>query len=370
MSFCPRSSTDQSNSVLRRRWEFNSSRGHFMWKRLLIPFGISVITLVGLALAVRSEGLPSRQTLYAIQPLWFLLAAIKVPLLFPLWVWRWRAILRVRYPSVQFSPVMVGVWVRSFFNNIMPGVGGSGGEVAGAYYLHRRLGIPFRETVATAAVERMIMGLTLVVLMVIGLGVTIPLLPLGSTTVRSILIGLLAFTLVVGLALYVSVFRFEITRRWIKAVIRFLGWVIPPLRRKTKWSEIDEALSGFKEVYQDSFRNRGVIFWVVLITLAQIGLELLQPYAVFRALGVQPPFWTIILTMASIKVLAVFSPIPGDSGLVEGINFGVYASLSAIPQQIIVAHTVLFRILDAWLLWIISGIVTSMVSVSMLRRNN
>ena len=340
-----------------------------MWKRILIPFAISVVTLAGLALAVRSQGLPPRQILYNIQPLWFLLAAIKIPLLFPLWVWRWKIILQVRHPTVKFSPVMIGVWVRSFFNSVTPGVGSSGGEIAGDYYLHKRLDIPFREVVATTAVERMIIGMTLVVLMVVGLVIAIPLLPLDSTVVRSILIGLLAFTFVVGLAFYLSVFRFEVARQWIKSFIRFLGWIIPPLGRKIKWGEVEEALSGFQESYQLTLKNRAVISWIIFITIIQVGLELLQPYAIFRALGVAFPFWAIIVTMATIKTFSVLSPIPGDSGLVEGINFGVYASLSHIPQQVIATQTILFRILDAWLLWIISGIVTSMVSVSMLRNN-
>ena len=46
------------------------------------------------------------------------------------------------------------------------------------------------------------------------------------------------------------------------------------------------------------------------------------------------------------------------------MNFGLYAGLSDLSNQVILSEIILFRALDAWILWIGSGISTSAVGAS------
>jgi uncharacterized membrane protein YbhN (UPF0104 family) len=47
---------------------------------------------------------------------------------------------------------------------------------------------------------------------------------------------------------------------------------------------------------------------------------------------------------------------PGGSGIAEGVNFGFYAFLFSISEEIAAVHTFLSRALDTWFIWILSAI--------------
>jgi uncharacterized protein (TIRG00374 family) len=259
---------------------------------------------------------------------------------------------------------MAGTMIRSFFNNLTPGVG-TGGEPAGAYYLARRVPMTFTEAIASTAAERMVQGLVFVVIVLSALGVCLPMMSVSSTLARSIIIGLVGFMGFVGLMFYLSLFRFQYARRFIETTIRTIAYLIPPLRSRLDVSQIKKGLDSFHQEYRAFVRNPKAILGICLLTAIHWGMEILPPYLLFRALHVEVPFWLILVGATTLKVMGIFSLIPGGAGLVEGMNFGLYAGLSNVSNQVILAETILFRALDSWIPWVVSGIVTSIATASL-----
>lgn len=331
--------------------------------RILIPVGISVVTLAGLGVAVDGKSLS--QILHQVDPVLLILAALKTPILVLIWSLRWHLLLRARQFSVSLSRTTVAVLIRSFFNALTPGAG-TGGEPFGAYYLAKRTSLTFKEAIASTAAERMAQGLVMVGIVLIALVVCLPMLPLSSTLSWVLLIGMVGFMMFVGSMFYLSLFQFRYCRFIIEAVIRTLTWAIPPLRSRLEMEHLRHHLDEFHQEYRAFLKNTTALLGIVLFTALSWGLDLLQPYLLFRALHVDVPFWLIVASATITKLMGIFSIIPGGAGLIEGMNFGLYAGLSSVPSQVIVAETILFRALDVWILWLGSGIATSIVGVSLI----
>jgi uncharacterized protein (TIRG00374 family) len=333
------------------------------WTRILIPIGVSLATLIGLSLIVDGKALfpVLRQ---ADLPL-LLLAALKAPLLVLLWSLRWRLILRARRFPVSLAQTAAAVLIRSFFNNLTPGAG-TGGEPFGAYYLSRRTPITFKEAIASTAAERMCQGTVLVGIVLVAFGTCIPLFPLSSTLIQVALLGLAGFVGFVGLMLYLSLYRFQYARAILQGVVRMATRAVPPLRPRWNADEVGAHLDEFHREYRAFLKSPAVMPGIALFTAVHWGLDLLQPYVLFKALHVDVPFWLILMSATIIKLMGTFSILPGGAGLVEGMNFGLYSALSVVPQQVILAETLLFRALDTWMLWLVSGIVTGISTASLL----
>jgi uncharacterized protein (TIRG00374 family) len=223
----------------------------------------------------------------------------------------------------------------------------------------------FTEAIASTAAERMVQGLVMVVIVMVALGVCFPMMPVSSIMTRSIVVGLVGFMGFVGLMLYLSLFRFQYARCLIEAITRATTWAIPSLRSRLEVDHVRRSLDSFHREYGAFVKSPTAILGIVLITTIHWGLELLQPYLLFRAFHTEVPFWLILVGATTIKVMGIFAIIPGGAGLVEGMNFGIYAGLSGLSNQVIVAETILYRALDSWLLWIGSGIVTSIATASL-----
>lgn len=336
------------------------------WTRILIPVGISLVTLIGLSLVIDGKGLS--QVLHQADPVLVGLAALKTPLLVLLWSLRWHLLVRTRQLPVRFHQTVVTVLIRSFFNNLTPGAG-TGGEPAGAYYLAKRTPLTFKEAIAGMAAERMVQGVAMAGLILIALGVCVSWLPLSSTLIRSLILGLIGFMGFVGLMFYLSLFQFQYGRAIIEGFVRVLGWAIPAIRSRVAVDRLRPQLDSFHQEYRAFLHDPATILGIVLCTALAWGLDLVQPYLLFRALHVEVPFWLVVVSTMTIKIVGIFSLIPGGAGLVEGLNFGLYSGLSNVPHQVIVAETILFRALDSWLLWLGSGIVTSVVGAVLMARS-
>ena len=97
-------------------------------KRFALPFAVSLATLGVLAFAVNGD---IQGVLGSADPTLLLLAALKAPALVLLWALRWHLVLRARLFPVRFGQTVKAILVRTFFNNLTPGVG-TGGEPAAA----------------------------------------------------------------------------------------------------------------------------------------------------------------------------------------------------------------------------------------------
>lgn len=332
------------------------------WVRTLIPFGVSVATLLGLTLMVDVTGLG-----WALQNanLWLIgLAALKLPLLVLLWSLRWYWVVSVgQEDPIPFRFVVHAALIRSFFNNLTPGVA-TGGEPFGAYYLAARTSLTFKEAIASTAAERMVQGLVMVLILVLAVFACLPMLPVSSEDINLIYLGLSGFLVVVGAAFYLSLFQFRLVRMVLETAVRAIVRFVPRLEKPLGADRLRENLDGFYLAYRQYLRSPTAVSGIVLLTIVQGALDIIQPYLLFKALNVNVPLAVILLTANLARILGIFGFTPGGAGIIEAMNLALYHGLSTLSPHVILAQTVLFRLLDSWLLWIVSGIVTSIVWTS------
>ncbi|MBM3264348.1 MAG: flippase-like domain-containing protein [candidate division Zixibacteria bacterium] len=328
------------------------------WRRLLVPVGVSAVTLTGLALTVDTDGLiPAFKRA---DPWLIGLAALKLPLLILLWSLRWHLVIRAGKTRVPFRYMIHAALVRAFFNNLTPGVS-TGGEPFGAWYLSKRTPLTFREAVASTAAERMVQGMGMVVLLLATVFVCLPILPVYSGSLGVLYAGMGGFLCVVGFLFYVSLFRFHYLRSVLETLIGLVVRAMPSLRTLWDADRVGEQIDGFYSAYRTYLKSPAAIGAVTALTFLQAGLDILQPYILFQALGVSVPLPLLLLTANLSRILGIFAFTPGGSGLIEAANLGMYHGLSTLSPDVILAETILFRLLNSWLLWIVSGSVTGMV---------
>lgn len=333
---------------------------------MIAPIGVSFVTLIGLSLAVNIDEVI--QILHRVDPLLLGLAALKIPIQVLFWSLRWHFTLRARQFPVTFCNTISAVMIRSFFNNMTPGAG-TGGEPIGAYYLSKNTSLSFKETMASTASERMCQGVVIVGIILVSFVICFPYMPLQSSLIRYLILGLLGFIGFIALMLYLSIFQGRYALFIIEKLIRGITRVIPSLQKKWDLDHLRENLDGFHREFRMFMNTRQAILWNILFTVINWGLDLIQPYLLFKALQIDVPFWLIVMNSTIYRLIGFFSIIPGGAGLLEGVNVGLYAGLSLVPGQAIVAQTILFRFLDAYILWPASGIVTS-ISLSSITKQS
>jgi uncharacterized protein (TIRG00374 family) len=204
----------------------------------------------------------------------------------------------------------------------------------------------------------------LILILLFATAICLPLLPLSSNLARALLIGLTAFVGLVGLLLYLSVFRFSCIKRLLLALMAFAARMAPSLADRLRGHGIETSIDGFLHGYRSFLGARRAILGIFLATALHWALDILQHYALLRALHVDVPLWVVLVAATVVKVAGIFAVVPGGSGIVEALNFSIYAGLSSLPDPVILSETVLFRALDAWILWVVSGVATSLLATS------
>jgi uncharacterized protein (TIRG00374 family) len=326
------------------------------WPRFILPGSITLVTLIGLSFMVDVH--ETVRVIGAANLVLLFLAALKVPLQAVFWTLRWQLIMRARAFPVAWKDTFVAVMVRSFFNNMTPGAG-TGGEPFGAYYMARKTPLSFKQAMAGTASERMGQGVVFAGIVLFSVVLILPFLPLSSRLVQFLLIALSGFVGFVFLMLYFSVFQFKYGHFILRNLIRFITRIIPPLRSRWEVDRLDENLYAWHREFSAFMSTPRVIGWIALFTMVNWYLDLVQPYLIFRALNVEVPLWLILMNATIIRLSGTFGMIPGGAGLLEGINLGLYAGLSSIAEETLMAETILYRAMDAWILWLASGIITS-----------
>ncbi len=100
------------------------------------------------------------------KPLPLMLAVAVATVTFPLRAERWRYLLRLNGQEIPFAPLWHATAIGFMANNVLPA---RAGELARAYAADRLTGVRFSTAVASIAVERVMDGLAMVALLLIGI---------------------------------------------------------------------------------------------------------------------------------------------------------------------------------------------------------
>jgi len=231
----------------------------------------------------------------------FALAIGLATLTFPLRTIRWRYLLRLEGETLPLVPLWHATAIGFMATNLLPA---RAGEFARAYAARRLTGAPFITAFASLAVERMIDGMMLVILLLIaswaggfGADTTIGAVTLGeiARTASLFFFGILIVTILI-------VQRPEMARATTRAIVQR---VLPARWRGRAIGIVQGLLSGLDSL-RSPRRSLAVLFWSAIVWLTAAA----SLWVALHAFAIQIP-WSAALMLQSLLAFGVavqFSP--------------------------------------------------------------
>ncbi|MGQ0648175.1 MAG: lysylphosphatidylglycerol synthase transmembrane domain-containing protein [Gemmatimonadaceae bacterium] len=292
----------------------------FGWKAAL---GI-VVSVAALAYTVK--GIDMREVWEVLRRsnwLLFCLSGVVATLVFPLRALRWKVILEPVAP-VPYGPLWRSVAIGMMVNNVAPA---RAGELARAYAITKETTrVNFATAFASLAVDRIIDGVVVVVLLVVSvLASDIP----ATTTINgwtvtktAWVVGGVAAAALIGVTL-VAFFPALVT--WTFDAV--VGRVSPRVHERSR-AILDSLIHGFASLRSPS-RFIRIVLWAVALWLTNS----LSLYIGFHAVGIDAPFAAAVFVQALIAIGVAAPSTPGFVGVFE--FFAVQGlSLYGVPSEL------------------------------------
>jgi hypothetical protein len=238
---------------------------------------------------------------------------------FPLITVRWRYLLRIEGESLPFVPLWHATAIGFMANNLLPA---RAGEFARAYAARQLAGVRFSTAFASIAVERIMDGVTLVVILSVGIwaGGFSTATAVGGMTLGEIARGA---GLLFGLALFVAL----LVVHWpgpARRAVRTVADRVLPDRWAVRVIGFVDGLLGGLDALKSPRRSAAVILW----SLAVWGVTAGSFWLGFFAFGITVP-WAAALVLQGIIGFGVAVPSsPGFFGTFEAaarIGLALYA---------------------------------------------
>jgi uncharacterized protein (TIRG00374 family) len=309
---------------------------------------VSIGFFVVLFLFVQKGELVER--LKSIDPLYFALSFLLIPVLICLSCLKWKVLLNHQGHDIPFGHMMRIYMIGYFFSNLLPTV--AGGDVVRSYYAGRIIGSQTHAAVSVF-IERF-SGLLLLLV----LGIFAPL--LEPSLYRRALVAIpaaLAF-LLLALVIWIAFIRDPLA--WPDAVVRALlnGWrrvnqslgLVRLNRFVDRIERLYRKAHGILDHFHDKLvvavnalgANRKTLAAVVLLTLVFYFMTWINVYLAFRAFNVNPDFISMSAVIPTIMLSFLLPVSQGNLGLAEGA-YVYYYSLVGIPVASSLAMALFMR---------------------------
>lgn len=278
--------------------------------------------------------------LVAVGWLGFLAVVGNVVLSFFTWTVSWFLLLRAAGISVGWRQVLSPMLAASAVTYITPSAY-LGGEPIRAYWVAKEAGVPMARVLATAMVERLLAGASLLAFASVG-GFFALFSPAVSIADKgAVALGLGAMAIFLSLA----TFSFARNRRWLSRALRALGRVIP--WRGTLARLAQSAAEMENQIYQVFANRLGHALAALFLQLATMFLTYIRPQLFFY-FAKQALFTFAQLSLfftLNVFISAFLWLTPGGFGLADGGRAGVF-QLLGIPISSAFAYNVLFRFVE------------------------
>ncbi len=243
-------------------------------------------------------------------PLLFLASVIIVTLTFPARAVRWRILLEAGTGTkMRFRPVWLATAIGFMANNVLPA---RAGEVARAYAASTLVGLPVSTSLSTIAVERIFDGITVVLLLVLGLAS--PEFPAGVTLAGQRLTSVAAVTGGVFLALLVALAIIAHYPLRATALVDRVTHAVLPARIADWSAKVARNLFNGLSVLRSPHEFARVLTWSFVVW----GLNAISYGLAFHAFHLGDLPVTSTLVLQGIVVLGVAIPSsPGYAGIFE-----------------------------------------------------
>ncbi|MDH5642872.1 MAG: flippase-like domain-containing protein [Gemmatimonadota bacterium] len=253
---------------------------------------------------------------------------------FPLRTIRWRYLLQLDGEMIPFKPLWHATAIGFMANNLLPA---RAGEIARVYAAQKLTGVRFTSAFATIFVERVMDGLTLVLILAAAMfaggfatGTTVAGWTLGSlmTTMAAVFTVALAGA---GLAVYKPQLVLHLAERVLRLILP---------KRALKWTmdQIEGIVDGL-DVLRNFKRFALVSFWSVVVWGAG-GLSFLLCMIAFQ---MEIPWTAAFLLQALIAFGVAVPSAPGFFGPFEAVAV-VTLDLYGIPQALAVSYVVAYHL--------------------------
>ena len=241
---------------------------------------------------------------------------------------------------------LVGVRVAGEAVNLVT-TGAVGGDLLKAYLL--RPGVALREGLASVIADKTTSVVSQVLLLLVGLLVSVFLVPASSTLMLTMTISLVIETVCVGAFVMVQLRGFVGGGGRLMARLRF-----PPSREHQ--AVLDGTDHALRALYIQ--HNRGLLASVLCHVLG-FTLSTLEIYLVVRFLGVPISLPTAFAIGAFGTAVKFFSfMVPGSLGALEGGNVAIFAAFG-LGGAVALTYTLVRRLREIF--WVVAGFIASSV---------
>lgn len=166
------------------------------------------------------------------------------------------------------------------------------------------------------------------------------------------MIGLTAFGFISHAVIIVLLYFFSFNRKLTKSLIgnifKFLSKIKLIKNPQEKSKNLENQLEFFHQSNSQLYKNKKMLVTTCLLTIAQLTLIFVIPYAIYRAFnyhGADP--FDMITGQAFVVMVSSFMPLPGGSGAAEG-SFYVFFSTFFAPD-VIKSAILIWRIITYFL---------------------
>ncbi len=231
----------------------------------------------------------------------FALAISVATLTFPLRTIRWQYLLRLEDETIPFVPLWHATAIGFMATNLLPA---RGGEFARAYAARRLTGAPFTTAFASLAVERMVDGITLVILLMVGTWAG----GFGAgTSIGNVTLGEIARTASVFFSgvLVVSILTVRRPEK-AHAIARAVAHRLLPSRWADLVISVFQGLLSGLDSLRSPRRFAAVLFWSLIVWLNAAA----SLWVAFYAFAIEVP-WSAAIMLQSLLAFGVavqFSP--------------------------------------------------------------
>lgn len=273
-----------------------------MKTKLLAWFGISLSLVLVVYIFQRFDMGDVMRAIALADLRWMLPAGLLYLMLIPLRGWRWAMLLRHVKP-VHVTPATEVFLVGFMANNVMPA---RLGDVARAFVLARREGIPATTSFSTVMLERLFDGVTVVGMLMIVLAVEPP--PDSWVSTLSGLMALIFFGAIAVCALV----------SWNEArALRLASALLSPAPQRVQRQALYflERLAGGLHTLRRPIDTLKVITLSIVIWSGEVTVYVIAQHALGLNLSVLS--WTLVMAVLTLGLTAPSAP--GFVGVYEGI---------------------------------------------------
>ncbi len=267
-----------------------------------------------------------------VRPLLLLLTVVLATLSFPLRTVRWRLLLRLEGAALPAAPLWHALAIGFMANNVLPV---RAGEVARAYAARTMTGVRFSTAIASIAVERVLDGVTLVVLLFVGAwwGGFSAETTIGGVTIGTVLRGA---GVIFGALLVVSLVVVRRPQLALGVSRRAVGWLLSP-----RWTiRVMEWLEGLVKGLE-GLRTPGRLAAVLLWSVAVWGTLAASFWAGFLAFNIDVPWSAALVTQAFVAFGVAIPSSPGFFGPFEAlvrVTLGLYGVEAGLAVSLAVGY--------------------------------